>query len=204
MQITWHGLNCVRIQGKEVTLILDPYTSTQGPKLPSWQADIVALSSPELDSSKGGKEAFRIEHAGEYEVKGAFVYGRQWKREKTEGTSILYRINLEDISIGFLAGIDKVMPSALLDLFEGVDILFVPVGDPNLLSAKDAVEIVARIEPRIIIPISYAAQGFKQKFEPIAAFYKELGKQPEVLDKLKISRKDLPESDQQLFELNLA
>jgi L-ascorbate metabolism protein UlaG (beta-lactamase superfamily) len=204
MQITWHGLNCVRIQGKEVTVILDPYTDKDGPKLPSWKADIVAISSSELNGSKGGKEAFLIEHAGEYEIKGAFVYGREWKREKKEGKSLLYRLNLEDVSIGYLSGLDKIIPTALLDLFEGVDILFVPVGDPEALSVKDAVEVIARIEPRIIIPISIPAKGFKQKLESVETFYKELGKKPEILDKLKVSRKDLPETDQKLYELNLA
>lgn len=204
MQITWHGLNCIRIQGKEVTLIIDPYDSKAGPKLPSWQADIVAVSSEELDSSKGGKEAFLIEHPGEYEIKGAFVYGMQWKKEKKEGKTVLYRVNLEDVSIGHLGGIDRVTPNAALELFEGIDILILPVGDPDLLSAKDAVEIVQRIEPRIVIPVSVDAKGFKQKLEGPDKFYKELGKKPEALDKLKISRKDLPESEQKLIELSLA
>ncbi len=204
MQITWHGLNCLRIQGKEVSIILDPYKENEGPKLPGWQADIVAISTEDLDSSKGGKEAFLIEHPGEYEIKGAFVYGHQWKREKTEGDSVLYRINLEEISIGHLGGLDRVVPNKALELLEGVDILFVPVGDPDLLSAKDAVEIVARIEPRIIIPMSYASKGIKKNLESPDAFYKELGKKPELVNKVKITKKDLPESEQLLYQIELS
>lgn len=204
MQITWHGLNCIRIQGKDATIIIDPYKDKEGIKLPRWQTDIVAVSSDDMDSSNGGKEAFLIENPGEYEIKGVFVYGLPWKKEKTKGTSVLYRINLEDISIGHLGGIDRVVPNVALEILEGVDILCLPIGDPELLSAKDAVEIIARIEPRIIIPLSFAEKGFKKKLEKADAFYKELGKRPEVLNQLKIVRKDLPETEQLLYQLELS
>lgn len=204
MQITWHGLNCIRIEGKDVTLVIDPFKDKEGIKLPRWQTDIVAVSSDDLDSSKGGKAAFLIENPGEYEIKGAFVYGLQWKKEKTKGTSVLFRVNLEDLSIGHLGGIDRVVPNIALETLEGVDILCLPIGDKELLSAKDAVEIIARIEPRIIIPLSMAEKGFKKKLEKPDAFYKELGKKPEVINKLKIARKDLPESEQLLYQLELS
>lgn len=204
MQITWHGLNCIRIKGKEVSVIIDPYTDKNGPKLPGWQADILAISSSDLDDSKGGKEAFLIKNAGEYEVKGVFVYGRQWKREKQEEPSVLYRFNLEDVSIAHLGGIDRLAQNTDLQLFEGVDVLCIPVGDAEGLSIKDAAEIVARIEPRIVIPMSVSAKGFKQKLESIDTFMKEIGKKAETVDKLKVSRKDLPESEQLYYELELS
>jgi len=208
MQITWHGLNCLRIQGKEVSIIVDPYKDKEGPKLPGWQADLVIISSELMDSSKGGKDAFLIEHPGEYEIKGAFVYGHRWKQEKAGSTgkdelAVVYRINLEDISIGHLGALDKV-PDKSIEMLEGVDVLFVPVGDKDLLSAKDAVEMVARIEPRVIIPMSFASKGIKKKLETPDAFYKELGKKPEQVDKLKIAKKDLPESEQLLYELEMS
>ncbi len=203
MHITWHGMNCIRIQGKDVTIVLDPYAEGDGPKLPRWQADIVTVSSPESDDTKGGAGAFIINTPGEFEVKGAFVYGVEWKREKKEDKSVLYRINLEDISIAHVGGLDQVLSNQTLELLEGADILCLPVGDKDLLSVKDAVEVVARIEPRIVIPMSYAAKGFRQ-LAPVQDFFKELGVTPQIQDKLKITRKDLPEEDRHVYQLELA
>lgn len=203
MHITWHGLNCIRIQGKDVNIVIDPYDEKAGPKLPRWQADIVAVSSDDLDNSKGGAAAFVIDTPGEFEIKGAFVYGIGSKREKGEGKSTLYRINLEEISIAHVGGLDHVISDKSLELLEGADILCLPVGDKNRLSVKDAVEVIARIEPRIVIPMSYAAKGFKDLL-PVQDFNKELGLTPQVSDKLKIARKDLPEEDRLVYQLELA
>jgi L-ascorbate metabolism protein UlaG (beta-lactamase superfamily) len=204
MQITWHGLNCARLQGKDVSVIIDPFQDKVGPKLPRWQADIVLVSSEELDESKGGKDSFTIAEPGEYEIKGTFVYGVNWKQEKGAGNTVLFRANVDGISVGHLGGLDRVVPNATLETLEGVDILLLPVGDPNLLSATEAVEVISRIEPRIIIPMSIPAKGFKQKLESPEKFYKELGKNPEVVDKLKITQKDLPEAEQLLYQIELS
>lgn len=201
MQITWHGLNCIRIQGKDVSIILDPFSDKEGLKLPRWQADIVAVSSEDLDTSKGGKDVFVIDTPGEYEIKGAFVYGLPWRKEKKDGTSVLYRLNLEGISIGHLGGIDRVIPSVALETLEGVDILFLPVGDPDLLAVKDAVEVIARIEPRIVIPMSFACKGIKKKLSAPDPFYKELGLKHEVVDKLKVTERDLPDTERLVYQI---
>ena len=204
MQITWHGLNCIRIQGKDVSLILDPYNENNGPKLPKWQTDIVIASGDNINTDKGGKEAFVIENPGEYEIKDVFIYGMQWRKEKGEGSTVLYKIKIDNITIGFLGGLDRVVPNIALEKLEGVDILILPVGDSELLSVKDAVEVIARIEPRIIIPTSTSEKGFKKKLENPDKFFQELGKKPEVVEKLKISQKDLPETEQLLYQLELS
>lgn len=203
MQVIWHGLNCIRLEGKEVSIVFDPYSANSGLKLSKAQADIVTLSVDEgLDAEAVGGEPFVIELPGEYEVKGAFIYGVPWKKEKEEGTGVLYRINVEDMSFGHIAPLDRVVPNAALETLEGVDVLFLPVGDPKQLSVKDAVEIISRIEPRIVVPMNYAMKGVKAKLEGPDAFLKELGMKAETVDKLKLQKKDLPADDRKIYLIN--
>jgi L-ascorbate metabolism protein UlaG (beta-lactamase superfamily) len=83
----------------------------------------------------------------------------------------------------------------------GVDILMIPVGGNDSLDAKKAVEVVSQIEPRIVIPMHYAATGIKVALDSVEKFIKELGIKPREEEKLKISKKDLPQEDMELVIL---
>ena len=44
-------------------------------------------------------------------------------------------------------------------MFEGTDILLVPVGGYYTLDAKQAIEVINQIEPKIVIPMHYKLPG---------------------------------------------
>ena len=83
----------------------------------------------------------------------------------------------------------------------GTDILLIPVGGTYTINAKTAVEIVSQIEPRIIIPMHYALPGLKVKLDGVDKFIKEMGLKPTYEDKLKITKKELPQEDVELVIL---
>jgi len=88
----------------------------------------------------------------------------------------------------------QVLSDQDLELIEGADILILPVGGGDLTTAKEAVKIISQVEPRIVIPSCHQADS-------IALFIKEFGVKPEEMDKLKISKKDLPQEDIKLIIL---
>ena len=70
------------------------------------------------------------------------------------------------------------------------------------MSPKVAVEVLAEIEPRIIIPMMHAIENVKEKLAGIDDFCKALGAcKRENTAKYKVSRKDLPEEDMQMIVL---
>ena len=83
MQIFWHGNTCVRIEAEhgdqKATLVTDPYGSETGLRFPRTLApDVVALSHE--DPKRFPDDAFTntpflINHPGEYEANGLFVFG---------------------------------------------------------------------------------------------------------------------------------
>jgi L-ascorbate metabolism protein UlaG (beta-lactamase superfamily) len=198
--IVWHGLSCFSIEAKNgdavANLVTDPYNSEVGLKLPrNLLADVVTISHDEppcnfIEAVKplGDKKIFTISVPGEYEVGGLFVYGIS----AANGTT-LYRYEVGDLSIGHLGDLGAPITDRERELLEDVDVLLVPVGDNTVLTAKQAVEVVTQLSPRIVIPMHYALPGLKTKSDTVEKFLKEMGaSKSERVTKLKIMKKDLP------------
>lgn len=216
MQIQWFGQSYFKIQtknnGEEVVIATDPYDSGYGLKPPKFQADIVTVSHGHndhnnLDAIKG--EPFVINGPGEYETKGVFIYGIPAWHDETEGSErgavTMYRINAEDMNVVHLGDLGHELSDEQLEKMNNVDILLIPVGGIFTIDAKKANSVISKIEPRIIIPMHYNLPGLKfksgKKIDSIDKFLKESGLSSEKMDKLKISRKDLPQEETKIIIL---
>jgi len=209
MIINWFGQSCFKIQGEKATLVTDPFDKTYGLKMPRLAADIITSSHDHNDhnntkSVKGidEKEPFIINSPGEYEVKNTFIYGipsfHDDKQGKERGSNIIYRIEMDGISLAHLGDLGHNLINGQIEKLEGIDILMIPVGGTYTINAKQATEIISQLEPRIVIPMHYNLPGLKlkNKIEGIDAFCKEFGACPkEEINKFKITKKDLPQDD---------
>ncbi len=214
MIITWLGQSAFKLQDKissdGVTLVTDPYGKETGLKMPSFEADIVTVSHDHADHNN--VEALRgnpfvIDCAGEYDTKGILIEGIDSYHDEEEGKlrggNIIYRIEMDDISIVHLGDLGHILTNEQLEKLVGVDILLIPVGGKFTLDAKKAVEVISQIEPRIVIPMHYKIDGLAyEDFDSVEKFVKELGIEPSREEKLKISKKDLPQEDMELVILS--
>lgn len=206
MIITWQGHSCFKIQDKTtadgITVATDPYSKELGLKLSNFEANIITVSHDHYDHNNvaglRGTPAV-IDCAGEYDIKGVLVQGidsyHDDKEGQERGNSIIYRIEMDDISITHLGDLGTALTSEQLEKLAGTDILMIPVGGTYTLDAKKAVEVVSQIEPRIIIPMHYQLPGIKMDLDPVEKFIKEMGLEPSYEEKLKISKRDLPQED---------
>lgn len=214
MYITWLGHSCFKLQDKTgpdaVTVVTDPFDKTIGLKVPNLEADIVTISHDHHDHNnksaiKGAP--FVVDTAGEYDVKGVAIEGvdsyHDEKGGKERGSSIIYRITMDDIKIVHLGDLGQTLDTKQLEKLEGTDILLIPVGGTYNLNAKQAVEVISQIEPRIVIPMHYKVDGLKLDIDGVDKFVKELGLTPRNEEKLKISKKDLPQEEMELVILSL-
>jgi len=214
MIITWQGDSCFKIQDKQgsdgVTLVTNPFDKEIGLKIPNFEADIVTMSHDHSDHNnikaiKG--TPFLVNSPGEYDLKNVLIEGvdscHNEEEEKKRGKNIIYRIEMEDISITHLGDLGRILDSSQLERLTGTDILLIPVGGGYTLDAKKAVEVISQIEPRIVIPMHYKTDGLKIDLEPLEKFIKELGIEASYEDKLKISKKDLPQEDMELVVLSM-
>lgn len=214
MYITWLGQSCFKLQDKigpdGVLLVTDPYGDQIGLKMPRFEADIVTVSHGHFDHNNTGAirgHPFIINTAGEYEIKNVFIEGVEaWHDEKSggeRGGDIIYRIEMEDISITHLGDLGHILDAKQLEKLKGTDILLIPVGGKYTINAAKAVEVISQIEPRIVIPMHYKVPGLKVDIDGVDKFIKELGLKPRREEKLKIIKKDLPQEDMELVVLGL-
>jgi L-ascorbate metabolism protein UlaG (beta-lactamase superfamily) len=214
MFITWLGHSCFKIQDKNgpdgVTLITDPFDPSIGLKLPNIEADIVTVSHDHYDHNnvKGLRGTpFIIKSAGEYDIKGMAVHGAESFHDaqtgKDRGLNIIYRMEVEDVSISHLGDLGHTLDNKQLELLQGTDILLIPVGGKFTLDAKKAVEVVSQIEPRIVIPMHYKVPGLKIDIDGVDKFIKEIGIKPREEEKLKMSKRDLPADNMEVVLLKL-
>jgi len=212
MHITWLGHSCFKLQDKigngGITVTTDPFENKIGLKPPQFESDIATVSHDHYDhnnvkSLRGNPHV--IKTAGEYDVKGIYIEGVESYHDEKDGEergkNIIYRIEIESISIVHLGDLGDVLDSKQLEKLVGTDILMVPVGGKYTIGAKKAVEVVSQIEPRIVIPMHYKIPNLKIDVEGVEKFVKELGIKPTDEEKLKISKNELPQEDMELVIL---
>jgi len=204
MQISWNGLSCFEITANtsngEVSVVVDPYSEGTGLRVPrALEADIVCVSHDDNDAnnvSSVAGEPFVVKMAGEYEVKDVFVYAIPVDK------GIIFRIEAEGMHVAHLGAINRALSDKELETLGTVDILMIPVGGGKVLTPKLAAEVMAQIEPRVVIPMTYALPSLKESLATADDFCKAIGTcRRETSNKYKVAKKDLPMDDMLVMEL---
>lgn len=210
MKISWLGHSCFRIKGKEIDLIIDPYSDSIGIKMPRVKADVVLVTHDHDDhnniSAITGNPLI-IKGPGEYEMKGTFIYAKRAYHDNKQGLEkgaiTIYLIEEEGVTIAHLGDFNQdSLTDEQMEFLENVDVLLVPIGGPYSLKSEGAVKIINEIEPRVIIPMHYQYQGVKIQLDSVDKFIKEVGLTPESMDEFKASKENLPQDDMKLIILN--
>lgn len=215
MFITYLGHSCFKIQDKTgadgITIVTDPFEGKSvGLRAPSLEADIVTVSHEHADHNNRGairNGGFVIDTPGEYDVKGITITGVDSDHDDVEGVergkNTIFRFEVDDVSVVHLGDLGAALNNKQLEELVGTDILIVPVGGKYTLDAKRAVNVIQQIEPRIVIPMHYKVEGVTIDIEGVEKFIKEISLAPQHMDKLKMSKRDLPQEEMQLVILSI-
>ncbi len=216
MQIVWHGQSCFQITTQKeknhlVNIVIDPFDEKTGLRFPKLAADIVLVSHSHYDHNNikaVSGNPFVIDGPGEYDVKGVFVQGidsyHDFSLGKERGSNTIYIIETDDMRICHLGDLgQKELISEQVEEIGDIDILMLPIGGLYTISAKEAVEIMSQIEPRITIPMHYAIPKLKVKLDGLDKFLKIIGiKTIEPQNKLTIKKKDISEGEAKIIVLS--
>lgn len=205
MNIQYYGDYCFKISTKpagratdDIIIWTDPLEKGSGLRSPQGEADIVFLTHNNVEVVKETLKGTPVvlDAPGEYAVKGIAALGFPSFRDENGGVecgqNTIFVFDSEDIHICFLGSLGHDLSPELLDKLNGVDILFLPVGGSDTVSAKISAEMVRKIEPSIIIPMHYKLPGLTLSLDTEKAFCEAIGSCPkEVVTKLNIKKKDL-------------
>ncbi len=198
MIITYLGVEFFKVQFGDTTIAFNPISKDSKFKPTRFFADIalVSLNHPDMNGTENlsynGKDPFVISGPGEYEIKDVFIKGFSSKSnyDGKEKINTIYSVTLENMNICFLGALSDInLSTEVKEELGDVDVLFVPIGDANVLDAAKAEKLSVEIEPKIIIPMHFGEVGIK---DALKKYLKESGEENvKPMDKLTLKKKDL-------------
>lgn len=135
-----------------------------------------------LASDSVNIDGFIIDGPGEYERKNVFV--------EAPFEQSVFKILAEEVTMLY-PGKSKKFSDKQIEALDGIDLLFLPAGEEDSMTLKDALELSATLEPSIIIPMLYSN---------IEVLNKE-GLEGEIAKSAKIVKASLPEEGHQTIFL---
>jgi L-ascorbate metabolism protein UlaG (beta-lactamase superfamily) len=215
-------------KNNQIKIVIDPFSEEIGLKIPKLEADIVLLAHNHHghNSVKAiSGSPFLISGPGEYEIKNIFIQGIPSlvaetsshllprpasrhsatgnKEEKEWDENTIYTIEAEDLKLCHLSDLgQKELTEEQLEGIGDIDILMVPIGGISTISAKEALRIMAQVEPKITIPMYYALPRLKVKLDGLDKFLKPLGIKSIIPEsKLTIKKKDISSEEAKIVVL---
>jgi L-ascorbate metabolism protein UlaG (beta-lactamase superfamily) len=210
MELTWYGRTCIRLRGKDATVVADPYQAIVGPTGRGITGDIVTVSHPDDDplprpkgrlSRDGGthlptslEDAFVLDGPGEYEVKHVLLTGvrtyRDDKKGAERGRQTAFVVELDGVHTIHLGDIGHLLTEERLADIGPVDVACVPVG--GALNATHVAELISQLDPAIVVPMPVAEEG-EAAAEAMRRFLHEMGAQPASQPRLSVTPSGLPQ-----------
>ena len=210
MELTWYGRTCIRLRGKDAVVVADPYQAVVGPTGRGITGEIVTFSHP--DDAPPAKargrvardgttalptsleSAFDLVGPGEYEVRNVLLTGVRTYRDDARGAErgrqTAFVIELDGLHTIHLGEIGHLLSEEKLGDIGSVDIACVPIGGG--LSPKMTAELVAQLDPRIVVAMPLNDDEVDGTAEAIARFFHEMGGEPVAQPKLSITASSLP------------
>src|SRR3989344_3164159 len=191
MTINWFGQSCFRLEIKDMSVLIDPFSKEIGLKEPRMGKDDLILTTHghyDHNNVAGAmEEALVISGPGEYEKGGVQVEGilsyHDDQEGKLRGLNTIYVLRMEGLRICHLGDLGQPeLSHEQSEAIGDIDVLFVPVGGKYRIEGKQAVKVIGQIDPKIIIPMHYKIKALKSDMEGLDKFLKEIAIKPEQID----------------------
>ncbi len=199
MDITYLGAGSIKLSGKSINIVVDPFDASAGLGTFTTKADVAVVTGPEGYADVPG--ALLVDGPGEYEVKGAMITGVPVRlhidEDGTRGAA--YSIVVDGVNVVVTGDIAGKLDSSAVEKLGKVDVLVVPVGGFGLtLDAEGAAAVVAQLEPNYVVPVHFDDGKTKYPMPQggVELFLKEMGVNPEPETKLKANAKEMPTETQ--------
>lgn len=219
MDIIPLGLSAFKLKGKKASVICDPYdVETVGLKaIKNATADIVTISHDHPDHNNAslitpatdGREVVVFNGPGEYEAAGVEITGiatyHDGKNGAERGKNTIYSIIIDGITAVHCGDLGHKLTDEQAEIIENVDILLIPIGGTYTIDANVAAQVIAQLEPSIVVPMHYHRAQLNQKvfgtIAPVSTFLKEMGLETVVAQPKLTTTKDKLPSELQVVVL---
>lgn len=197
MEIEYYGANCIKIETKKTSIVIDDNLVKLGSKSVATSKDIFLATG---DAELPAEARFTLDQPGEYEIADVSIQGipaRSHIDEEGKTSTTIYRIIMDGIRIVVTGHIHPDLSDVQLEAIGTVDFLFLPIGGNGYtLDDIGAQKVIKEIEPHIVIPTHYddPKLNYEVPQAPLEEAIKNLGMEvTETLDSIKMKNFDLTE-----------
>lgn len=183
MDIQYYGANCIVLSTKEVRLVIDDNLAELGLKSVTKPGDVALFTGPHV--AHPGEAKLVIDGPGEFEVSGLSIVGIAAQAHIDDpGThhATMYKLIIDDTTYFIPGHINPELSDDQLEAVGTVDVMFVPVGGNGYtLDAGGALQLIKKIEPKLVIPTHYAdaTVQYAAAQQPLEQVLKNLGMEPQ-------------------------
>ena len=206
MDITWHGYSCFRITERgHTSVVTDPYHPELDLAQRGFRADLVTVSNKcaarQAEEDHGDK--YVISGAGEYEVGELFVTGIPLHIHDAANDNVLYNVAYHfeypnKLNVLHLGVLHQLPDQSLIEQFDEVHVLLLPVGSANL-SGDQLSDLISIIEPSYVVPMQPASVSDEAFSAALDGFLKGMGvTNVEWQDTLRVTSSGMAEQTQVL------
>jgi len=205
MEIKYIGHSSFFIKTKDAKVVTDPFDAKMvGMKFGKTDADIVTVSHAHRDHNATeniGGSPLILDWPGQFERLGVRIGGfatyHDKKKGEERGTDIMYKIEGDGVSVLHCGDLGLVPDDAFLEEIGDVDILLVPVGGHYTIDGEEALGLIKKVDPSVVIPMHYRPEKPTPDFEqlaPLSDFVSKIGAEQVVpMDKFVAKREEFGE-----------
>ncbi|MBV9491723.1 MAG: MBL fold metallo-hydrolase [Verrucomicrobia bacterium] len=170
--VQYFGHGCFRVSSSiGLSVVIDPFNPavlTYRVKPASIQADVVLIThedetADDVDLVAGSPQTFRSSVAvGVDRASGILVRGVRTSSENygaSNRLNVAYVWSMDGVRFCHLGAIEDALTLSEALNIGTVDVLFLPVGGPPAFTEDKRRQTVARLKPRIIVPMMYATSA---------------------------------------------
>ncbi len=162
MELQYFGANCLRITTKKATLVVDDNLGKLGLKSITRPTDISLQTHAAVPKQPAH---FTIDMPGEYEIADVSIHGVAARGAGDEAgllNATIYTVATSDLKVAIIGHISPDLSEEQLEQIGRVDVVIVPVGGNGFtLDGTGALQVIKKIEPKLIIPTHYADKAIK-------------------------------------------
>ncbi|MEN3008983.1 MBL fold metallo-hydrolase [Pseudothermotoga sp.] len=179
MKITWFGHACFLIDHQGVRILMDPFDSSVGYKVPNVSVDVVTESHQHFDHNahhllRGDFQL--IKEAGEHTIKNVKIKGIKTFHDEAggvkRGVNIVFVIEFSDFKVAHLGDLGHTLNQQQVQQIGQLDVLLIPVGGTFTVGPEEAKKIVEQLQPHVAIPMHYKTKYIKFDLRPVEDFLK--------------------------------
>lgn len=203
LTISWYGQAMFRIADGERAVVVDPTAPETGYSFEPFRADVVLVTHQHFDHNylggiTGNPEV--VESGGESEVAGMLVRGfdsfHDSEAGSLRGPNVIYAWEQAGLRLVHFGDLGEPAGNDVIEEVRGADIAMIPAGGVFTIDPGQAVELVKKIEPRVVFPMHYLTPDCKVGVQPVDGFTAGFGGTVRHLDArpVEVSAGNLPAS----------